>query len=190
MHPKWQEKIYRFTQSLFIDEDIQKSQIFMATHSDHVLKSALEDDNALIIKLINDSSDGLQAEYLHKDSSGEILPSITLGEVKWRVFNMPTIDFHIELYSYIQEHLAVDGNGNNFLDVHGNLTSANIKETDGYLCRKGNATKLSGFKNRQGKTQNYSGITTYIRNCIDHPNNGTFSEQELSESIKFMITLI
>ena len=190
MHPKWQEKVYRFFQALFTEDDVQKSQIFMATHSDHVLKSALEDENALIVKLDTNVGEGTaKAELMHRNSNGAILPHITLGEVKWRVFDMPTIDFHIDLYSYIQEHLVVDSNGNRIVDAAGNLTVANVYETDDYLNREGNTSRPSSFTDRSGRIRNYYGLTTYIRNCINHPDCGTFSEHELKYSIAFMIGL-
>ena len=186
MHPKWQEKIYGFFKSLFTNNTgTQTSQVFMATHSDHVLKSALEDDNALIIKLNESGSNAM-----YKGGSGEILPTITLGEVKWRVFDMPTVDFYIQLYNHIQEHVAVDTAGNPFVDSSGSPTIANIKETDIFLCSQRDASQVSTHTLRNGNVVSYDGLSTYIRNCISHPDSGSYTEQQFRDSIEFMISLI
>jgi AAA15 family ATPase/GTPase len=187
MHPKWNQKIFDFLRTLFTATDgSQQSQVFIATHSAEILKSALNNDNTLIIKL----HEGESLEKIYKGSPGRALPSVTLGEVKWRVFDVPTVDYHIELYSHIQAHKVVDRYGNIITDARGNRAIANTKETDEYLCSKGNVRRPSSFTDRRGKTLNYNGITTYIRNCIDHPDSGVFSEQELQDSIKFMISII
>lgn len=56
MHPKWQEKIFNYYTELFKNEEKeQTSQIFMVTHSDHVLKSGLQDEDTLVIKLSSNS---------------------------------------------------------------------------------------------------------------------------------------
>ena len=43
MHPKWQTNILRFYRNLFTYDGIQTTQIFIATHSEFVLKEALND---------------------------------------------------------------------------------------------------------------------------------------------------
>ena len=95
MHPKWQEKIYGFIQNLFIESGVQQSQIFMATHSDHLLKCALDDDNALIITL----KDGVPPKYTYKGDQGLILKNVTIAEIKWQIFDIPTTDFHDQLWA-------------------------------------------------------------------------------------------
>lgn len=49
MHPKWQAKILEFYKGLFTNGGAQKAQLFFATHSDHVLKQALLDQNKNIV---------------------------------------------------------------------------------------------------------------------------------------------
>lgn len=96
MHPKWEEKAFDFYCDLFKISGIQKSQIFIATHSAYILKSAIERDNCVVIKLSNENP-----KHFFKNSSNLILPTLTLGEIKYNIFDTCTVDFHIALFGYI-----------------------------------------------------------------------------------------
>ena len=53
LHPIWQGKIFNYYRNLFVDEHgSQTSQIFMATHSQYVLKSALDNNLDTLILLL------------------------------------------------------------------------------------------------------------------------------------------
>ena len=60
MHPRWQRKIFSFYSDLFKTETEQKSQIFFATHSEYVLKDAMDNckQNDTALHLIGLLSDG------------------------------------------------------------------------------------------------------------------------------------
>ena len=53
MHPKWEQKILRYYRDLFTDPTTQllQTQMFIATHSEHVMKEALKypNDNLVIV---------------------------------------------------------------------------------------------------------------------------------------------
>ena len=54
MHPKWQEKIFQYYRGLFTNGTNQTTQMIFATHSEYVIRSAIEDkDNVLLIVLTN-----------------------------------------------------------------------------------------------------------------------------------------
>jgi len=187
MHPKWQEKIYDFIKDLFSDKNCQKSQIFITTHSDYILKRAMEDENALIIKLEIDSGGKLKSNPIKKSKNDLILPTLTIGELKWHIFDIPSIDFHCALYGYIQNNLVIKADGS-LISIPDKNKSATVKETDAFLVNNGNAKKISSYKNFD-----YNGITTFIRNKIHHPTHVEkiqFSNQDLNNSIKFMVDLI
>ena len=121
---------------------------------------------------------------------------MTIGEVKWTVFDMPTIDFHVSLYSYIQEKLN---------EMNLNKVDDRIRET---LIFKSNKkiydTKCKRYHNYQGALSEYETLPTYLRNVIDHPNkmkqcepsrkkyrnNEKEFEEALRISIDFMIKII
>jgi len=173
MHPKWEEKLLSFLQTLFTGATgIQTNQLVIATHSEHVLKSALEDDNALIIKLRENES----PEYIFKGQSGNALRTVTLGEVKWRVFDMPTVDYHIELYAWLHK-----------LSGASSLVDFKNWLRDKYPLSIGTlpVTTFGGYADET--------LPTYIRNYIDHPdecNRGMDCLKKLEDSIKHLRSVI
>ena len=179
MHPKWEKGIYEYYKNIFMEGEQQTSQIFFATHSEHVLENALDDDKCLILKF-----DGNSCKKFYKGSGGIILPTITQAEIKYSIFNMYTTDFHIALYGYL-ENLTEDQNGNI-------IQEPSIKNIDSWLSRQGVTPRHSDFTNpRTGYFQEYETLQTLIRNHIDHPNNGyDYSLEDLKKSIEEMIDVI
>ena len=56
MHPKWQQKVLEFYRNLFNVDGKQTAQMIIATHSEYVVKSALENSsNVLVIALTDDN---------------------------------------------------------------------------------------------------------------------------------------
>ena len=171
MHPRWAHKIYSFYQSLFRGTDGRPtSQIFLATHSADVVKAAVSDDRALILSLCLDCQ---TSKKFSKHLAGEILPTITMAEVKYFVFDLPSSDFHVQLYSYIQNTFV------KILAIHG---------VDDFLLHHNAPRKR--YETRRTPTA-YNALPTYIRNTIDHPDpDHSYAEEELKISIDFMIELI
>lgn len=171
MHPMWQKKIFDFYRNLFIDEDgKQRAQIIMATHSEYILKSALESGNTLVINLQN--KEGI----INKERilTPFVLPTITFAEINYHVFNICSTDYHIQLFGEIQRISGKD----------------NISDCDEYI-KNHQLFENKYLKSYRVNSHNYDTLPTYIRNCIDHPNTSTsFSEEELIASIKFMIAII
>lgn len=184
LHPKAQIKLMEFL--LFMSKFCQ---IIIETHSDHIIKNVL-DNKGQVIKLNN-----FEPIYYTKNSK-MILPTITIGEVKWTVFDMPTIDFHVSLYSYLQEKF---GSTNlNALDDEIRNTSAFKSNTKLY------DTKCKRYRNPSNSLSEDETLPTYLRNVIDHPKkiksdeplrkkyreSETEFENALRISIDFMIKII
>lgn len=56
MHPKWQDKALQYYRSLFTDATThqQRTQVFIATHSDHIIRNAFSSlEDTLIIRLVS-----------------------------------------------------------------------------------------------------------------------------------------
>lgn len=177
MHPKWEDKIFDYYINIFSENGDQTSQIFVATHSEHVLANALNKENCLVYKL--DSN-----EKFYKGSSGNILPTITFTEIKYSIFGICTTDFHSLLYGYIQENLVPDKNG-----IMANNPS--VKKTDDWLIKQ-NVTKKKYYKVlNNGRIKHYNTLPTYIRNCVDHPDDAiTYTYEDLKKSTEEMIKII
>lgn len=171
MHPMWQKKIFDFYRNLFIDASgEQTAQLIIATHSEYILNSALNSDNTLIINLQNDNGKIIASNI----KTPFTLPTMTFAEINYRVFNVCSIDYHIQLYGEIQNISNTDS----------------ILACDSYI--KNHPLYNSGYyklKNFHGR--NYETLPTYIRNCIDHPDSQyTYSDEEFKKSIEFMISVI
>lgn len=177
MHPIWEDKILKYYKLMFTDLKVnkQQTQLFFATHSEHVLKEGLKDDDTLILKL---NSDGTNIPF-YKDGPGLHLPTITIGEIKYDIFDVYTTDFHIALYGFIQSNKVLSPNGNPINDP-------NVKQTDDWLYNIGAPQKNSRYH-----STNYRTLPTYIRNAIDHPGQNALPDESLiKQSIDYMLTII
>lgn len=184
LHPQAQVKLMEFL--MFMSNFCQ---FIIETHSDHIIKNIL-DNRGQIIKL-----DNFKPIYYSKRSKN-ILPMMTLGEIKWTVFDMPTIDFHVSLYSYLQK---------NFNTSRPNKTDDEIRETNAFKANRAlYDSKCKRYGNHANAKSNNETLPTYLRNMIDHPKKikpgepvrkkYRKSEQEFEEalrrSINFMIEIL
>lgn len=177
MHPKWQQQVLQYYRSLFNKNGSQDAQMFIATHSEYVLRSALEDrDNVLIIVLSDDNG------TIHSKSitAPTILPTVTSAETNYLAFGILSVDYHIELYGYLQNKTG----------------SFTVKSCDDYIIAQTSFfnsalhAKTSSFTNQRGQTTNYQTLPTYVRNLIDHPDpTRNYTQEELKCSIELLIEL-
>ena len=172
MHPQWQKDIMSYYKNLFLKDGVQNVQIIIATHSEYILQSALEDkDNSLIITL-NDINGKIESR---KIVSPNVLPSITLAETNYIAFGIISTDYHIQLYGYLQNKTG---------------TESSVKDCDYYISQsslyKHNIhNKVSSYKKNKYKT-----LPTYIRNAIDHPSStNNYTYEELKCSTELLIEL-
>ena len=172
MHPKWQERALSFYRNLFTYEGTQNVQMILATHSEYIIKSALNDpDNVLVIVLKNDNG----AIVPTRITAPTALPSISNAEVNYNAFGVLSTDYHIQLYGYLQskENKTI------------------IKDCDDYIAQSQfyNPSIHSKPSTNPHGTQ-YNTLPTYIRNAIDHPDSdNTFTDDELKKSIELLIEL-
>ena len=113
-----------------------------------------------------------------------VLPSVTSAETIYLAYEVATVDYHIELFSYIQRNATAS-------------RELNVKETDDYILnhRLYDAAiheRRDNFTNpRSLHTTTYMTLPTFIRNRIDHPNpSDTYSYSQLQTSIDLMRSII
>ena len=180
MHPLWQEKILNYYRNLFKTEDKQNVQMIIATHSEYVIKSALEDkENVLVIALKNDNG----KIKGHPVVTPAALSTITLAETNYNTFNIVSTDYHIQLYGYLQEITGISSISgcDEYIEKYIN---ENNKDKSLYI-------KPTSYKNKDGHVTNYKTLSTLIRNAIDHPDNGNkFNDKDLRASIELLIEII
>lgn len=178
LHPKWQAKIFDYYKKLFMDNNNnQTSQLFIATHSQYVLDSALADTSNTAIVLMKRINNNIELTSI---TAPLVLPSITDAELNYVAFDIVSNDYHIELYGYLQQKVALSLG----------KTSCTVKECDTYITQQNQYVVTLHEKISTHNTTTYSTLTTYIRNAIDHPDPGrTFSKDELRRSIELLIQL-
>lgn len=171
MHPMWQKEILKFYRNLFTKDGEQTVQMFFATHSEYVIKSAVEDKENVLIVSLHDSDGTINAKNMSLPTA---LPSIKSSEINYHVFGVSAIEYHIDLYGYLQNKLGLD----------------TIRKADNYIKKSPLYQKTSHYKRyvKPGTLKNtiYQTLPTYIRNCIDHPDRRTYTPKEMSTSINLL----
>jgi len=172
MHPKWQRKILKYYKDLFTESSIQKTQLFIATHSEHVLSEALSDKASNIVIVLTETGGVIISKKIDAPS---VLPSITNAETNYIAFDIVSNDYHIELYGYLQQKHSL----------------SSVKITDNHIQghRLFNSV-IHGKASSNPHGTNYNTLSTYVRNAIDHPDpRNTFTEIELRLSTELLIEL-
>ena len=179
LHPKWQDKIFDYYRNLFIDTtDIQNSQLFIATHSQYVLKSGIRNRNNTSIILLERTANGLKIKKITEPLL--VLPSITIAELNYVAFGILSSDYHIELYGVLQRKVALSLG----------KAECTVKECDTYIKQhiQYNSAIHEKISNHHNTT--YYTLPTYVRNAIDHPDpSRPYSQDDLRCSINLLIEL-
>jgi len=173
LHPKAQYKLI----SLLIEESRDK-QIFLSTHSPYIFKNCLLDDIGLFIFHRNETND-VEITNSQDENWGLFEWSPSWGEINYFAYNLPTVEFHNELYGYLQ-------------NVNEKFRESEIED---FFIESSIPKTKQWIRKIRGETQNPYDITlcSYIRNSIHHPENEEnekFSEDELRESIDLMINIL
>lgn len=181
LHPKAQEKLLE----LLLEESKDK-QIFISTHSPYMFKGSIgAGANLLLLKRGDDNNiEIVNARDEGWGLFGEISP--TWGEINWFAYNLPTVEFHNELYGFLQSK-AIDED-----EDENNSAEANF---DQWLTDKGLEQNKDWIKEFRGIAQPSARRTTqtFIRNSIHHPenkHNDEYGINELKHSIEQMIVLL
>ena len=164
MHPKWQGKIFEYYTGLFTRNESQMAQLIFATHSENVIRAAVQNSLNTLIIILSDEGGAIRADKM----KGTVLPSLTAAEINYLAFGVMSIDYHIALYGYLQT-----------------LSRENtIKEADEFISQQ---PEYSAAQHEKPDTYGrivYKTLPTYLRNAIDHPNSlRVYSESELEMSI-------
>ena len=173
LHPSLQEK---FTE--YIIEFSEKNQVFASTHSPYFFKNCLNNDQ---IKLMVTKASKNQVAIEDAGAQLGLFPwSPSWGEINYSAYDLPTVEFHNELYGYLQEKEG----------------QYSIKEIESYFSQtKGIPQSKKWIKVVGTKKQSLEDVTlmTFIRNSIHHPENtlnNAYTPEELKFSIQEMIKLI
>lgn len=179
LHPIAQNKLLDALEKISL-----KSQIFIITHSPYLLKKYKKDTHSMNI-FSKDVGLNKVTEGKEFDLFGNSSP--TWGEINYYAFGVLSVEFHNELYGFIQAKAILEDE-----------KFYKPKDFDEYLFDKSNRviTIDHSYKHLKadGSVVEYTTtLPTKIRNIIHHPentNNIKFTNQELRTSIEYLIPLL
>ena len=176
LHPQAQNKLLDALEKIS-----DKSQIFIITHSPYLLKKYKKETHSMNIFSKDAGMNRVEAGQ-EFDLFGSSSPS--WGEINYYAFGVLSVEFHNELYGFIQAEAISEDDKNYFEDEFEKyLINKNINQDQPYIKLK-----------KDGSVENqYRTLPTKIRNIIHHPenpNNTKFTEQELKTSIELLIPLL
>lgn len=172
LHPRLQEKLVQY-----LIEFSKANQVFISTHSPYFFKNCLKNPQIELL-ITKNFENGIAVE--NTGSQFGLFPwSPSWGEINYSAYGLPTIEFHNELYGFIQEKQQ----------------KYKIDEVETYLVGKSITKSKKWAKITNGQAQQPEDVTllTFVRNSIHHPentNNGGYTPQELQSSIDEMIKLV
>lgn len=178
LHPRLQQRLAEYLLTLTEGDD--GHQVFVTTHSPVFFKNSIGQDGVKTFVTNKADDDTISVNEMNINSG--LLPwSPSWGEINYFAYNYLTIEFHDELYGYIQEKTKC----------------YKEKEMDDFLESEGLDKSKSWTREENGApTITYDcTLSVFIRNKVHHPENTTmqgtdFTDQELKESTDQMIKIV
>ncbi|MCP8857963.1 ATP-dependent nuclease [Latilactobacillus fuchuensis] len=192
LHPAAQDKLINSFENIS-----NSSQVFITTHSPYLLKR------------FNPNGDGQSIKIFSRDKnrilSGEkmdLFPfSPTWGEINYFAFGLSSVEFHNELFGYLQDRfnkdqldtlLENDTPDNQLRKKLIKLTNENA--FNDYLKESGieSDIKYIRLQNDGSTCDQLKTLPMFVRNIIHHPENknNTYSLKQLKKSIEIMVDMI
>ena len=155
---------------MFVKNEKQTTQLFFATHSENVIRAAVNDRDNVLIIILSDENGLIKADKMNDI----VLPSVTAAEINYLAFGVHSVDYHIALYGYFQ---LLTG-------------KTKIHDADAHLTLQQEYDVSIHEKNDSYNGRNYQTLSTYIRNKIDHPDsNRVYTDNDLAISIELLRTV-
>ncbi|TAX38140.1 AAA family ATPase [Rhizobium leguminosarum] len=168
LHPTAQKKL-----ADLLLEEAKTCQIVLSSHSPYLLQRLVKFGRTNVFS----STIAGKIEVEQQAAGTGLFPwSPSFGEVNFKAFAMSTVEFHNELYGYLQSKYNLP----KFADV------------DSFLSSKGVPSDHTWVHDGTGKSHTVSECT-YVRHCIHHPENtinSTYAEAKLDASTKKLISAL
>lgn len=176
LHPQAQNKLLDALEKIS-----EKSQIFMVTHSPYLLKKYKKETHSINVFSKKNGFNKIVAG-MELDIFGNSSP--TWGEINYYAFSVLSVEFHNELYGFIQAKAILEDEKNYYEeDFEKYLISKGIMQDQSYV-----RLKKDGTTENQVRT-----LPTKIRNIIHHPenpHNAIYTVQDLELSAEKLIILL
>ena len=174
LHPRWQLQFLHLVKTLCGVDGETGRQLFVATHSENILKSAIDDKDTLIIRMSR--KDG-KIECMPVEQCDRALNRITFAELQYLIFDIPSYEYANELFGCLGEIKGIE----------------KVKGVDDCIINsKYYEEKKHKMESKYEQTTYYT-LPVYIRNKYHHhPEKGfdEISEEQLRESIQLLRDII
>lgn len=173
LHPRAQMKLFKAILNL-----TKTKQIFLTTHSPYFFADRSLMNIGLFIFKRKDNNSNVEKI----DSNWGLFPwSPSWGEINYQAYNLPMLEFHNELYGYMQEKNKKFSQN----DIEKYFEDIGLKKVN----------KWTREKNGIAQSEQDVTLQTFIRNKVHHPENSTmqtveYTQNELSQSIEEMIDIL
>ncbi|MDP3998783.1 MAG: AAA family ATPase [bacterium] len=166
LHPIWQSKLIEFLMRISTN-----TQVFISTHSPFLFKNSLSSKAGLFVFDTNKKEE-IEINDARKSGWGHFPWSPSWGEINYYAYHLPTVEFHNEIYGFLQEKAGI----------------VSITDFDTYLQKRG-VKDLKKYKISSSKEDDIT-ICTYVRNRIHHPENTLnprYTDAELRQSTELLL---
>lgn len=158
----------------------EKDQVFIVTHSPYLIRKFKADKHLLTI-LTGKGIDRCIDSSSTFGIFGEGEP--TWGEINYRAFGVHSVEFHNELFGWVQRHIEKRKNDGK---------AASIKEIDEFLIQNGVPLDRVWIRTPSQKSFDAT-LPMYVRNSIHHPENNAnarVTDGDLRESIEHLVRVV
>lgn len=174
LHPKWQQKIVPFIIDILKDNKSNQRdlQLFIASHSENVLKSVFNRNDTLIIRLFKEDDCIKFQKITNMDI---VLDCVTFAEIQYLIFDIITVEYHNQLYG---NFVSLIGNQNKI----SKYLKIKYKENLQIILNRYN------YRYNENIEDDIEVLPNYIRNATCHPENRgrTYDEIDLKNSIELL----
>jgi len=180
LHPKAQDKLI---ESLINLSD-QNNQVFISTHSPYILRHYRKGENKDSIVILSRTEDDTHAI---KQIEQLLFSPTAIGEVTYKAFGVPTVDFHQMLFTkiYIDWIEHAENGRKSLLDFEKKFLVSNCSD----IMQEFTPRYKGKWDEKVDRTLPY-----IVRNEIDHPElledgKNIWTEDNLKQSIDCLIKL-
>ena len=154
LHPRWQKEIVNIIESMVAVGDMVP-QIFLATHSEKVLQSLINREDALIIRLFREEGT-IKTETI--DQMKLLLRRPTFAELDYVIFQIDSYEYCNELFDLLEWIYGVSGDRG---------VDRKIQKSDFY---DGAVHHKEWVNDKYNETTCYT-LPVYVRNYFHHPKD-------------------
>ena len=170
LHPKWQLKIIPFILDILKDNRSGERdlQLFIASHSENILKSVFKRSDTLVVRLYKDKGE-IRSENI--TNMNTVLKETTIAEIQYLVFGIISSEYYNHLYGLLLF-----------------MCGGTQKKVERYFINKYNGHLkdiCNPYGYSYGQQNSIETLPTYIRNAIDHPENDDrkYTEEDLEKAL-------